>query len=401
MFYFQATRTHPHNRRGLWELHRNYHLLWPTGGLQPIHGIWGRDADGWDTDYARAGTPFAFHILTSCSLYLQGFFAWREWTVLPHPWRFVGLFCAGLAVLRCAVALYAGAEALFTTSIPEYSHKHRAMLATLLSSGAAIDILIAISMLWFLGSRRKKAFERVARMLDKLVAYTIRMFALRWEGIVLFWRSSSRHRSGYQYGGGHDCHSRESLNRVSWNWSHKAILVLCFRYAWVPVPLNPIAARSWLYHKWSGSPCTPSSPNVRQHFADLYLISSRNSNSSCTAVYSNSLLSSLNSRASLREAAGVSSNTASGSGSRIPSRPPVRQYSLYDCFSRWDVTLCRLSCTTDEQITRVPQHAISIEMKTTTERAVEGPSLYGVRCFIPHAAGSFLDHIMCIGLSKW
>ncbi|KAJ2912094.1 hypothetical protein MD484_g8320, partial [Candolleomyces efflorescens] len=105
---------------------------------------------------------------------VQIFFAWRVYTILDTPYKFVGLFCIVVAVLRCGVSIYAGVEATRETSIAAYVVKYRAMLATLLSAGAAIDLIIALSMLWFFMVRRRQALKKVARLLDRLVAYTIR-----------------------------------------------------------------------------------------------------------------------------------------------------------------------------------------------------------------------------------
>ncbi|TEB19312.1 hypothetical protein FA13DRAFT_381324 [Coprinellus micaceus] len=108
------------------------------------------------------------------TMLVQSFFAWRLWTILFHPWRYIGLAAAILAVLRFAVSIFAGVEAIRTTSITTFAHRYRAMLASLLSVGAAIDVLIAVAMLSFLFTRKKKALDRVARLLDRLVGYTVR-----------------------------------------------------------------------------------------------------------------------------------------------------------------------------------------------------------------------------------
>ncbi|TEB11301.1 hypothetical protein FA13DRAFT_1806108 [Coprinellus micaceus] len=94
------------------------------------------------------------------TMLVQSFFAWRLWTILFHPWRYIGLAAAILAVLRFAVSIFAGVEAIRTTSITTFAHRYRAMLASLLSVGAAIDVLIAVAMLSFLFTRKKKALDR-------------------------------------------------------------------------------------------------------------------------------------------------------------------------------------------------------------------------------------------------
>lgn len=131
--------------------------------------------------------------------------------MLYHPWKYIGIFAGLMAVMRCGVSIYAAVEAVRTDSISGYVLKHKPMLATLLSAGAGIDLIIAASMLWFLIHRKKKSLakyvvgqllplsmmrvvpdridvggtpsSRVSRLLDRLVAYTIRTSILFHEDV--------------------------------------------------------------------------------------------------------------------------------------------------------------------------------------------------------------------------
>ncbi|TFK16743.1 hypothetical protein FA15DRAFT_606470 [Coprinopsis marcescibilis] len=108
------------------------------------------------------------------TMLVQTFFAFRVYTILPSPWRFVGLFCILLTTARCVVSVYAGIKGILATSIAGYTERFRAMLAALLISGAVIDVVVAVSMLWFLIRRRGDAMESAVRLIDKLVVYTVR-----------------------------------------------------------------------------------------------------------------------------------------------------------------------------------------------------------------------------------
>ncbi|EAU87097.1 hypothetical protein CC1G_05786 [Coprinopsis cinerea okayama7 len=109
----------------------------------------------------------------SITMCVQAFFAFRVHSILPPPYRYIGLFCIFLTVARCVTSFYAGIEGIMTTSMVEYTERFRGMLAALFISGAAIDVVIAVSMLWFLSAKRESAMPKVTRLLDKLVAWTI------------------------------------------------------------------------------------------------------------------------------------------------------------------------------------------------------------------------------------
>ncbi|KAF5319823.1 hypothetical protein D9611_012857 [Ephemerocybe angulata] len=226
--------------------------------------------------YTRyAGFGVATILGGTLTMIVQSFFAWRLWTVLYHPYKYIGLACGLLAIARCAVSIFAGVEGIRARSLYNYVERYRGMLAALLGTGAAIDIFIASSMLWFLVVRKKKSLEKVKRLLDRLVAYTIRT------GLVT------------------------SVAAVS-------ILIVFF-----------------------------ASPHTMVWLA-MYTFLAK--------LYSNSLLSALNARSGLREVVGATGDTSGSSG---PGKPGTsRARGLFNH--------------------RNQTNAISIQMKTTTEMAVDG-----------------------------
>ncbi|TFK32456.1 hypothetical protein BDQ12DRAFT_692463 [Crucibulum laeve] len=210
------------------------------------------------------------------TMLVQNFFAIRLYRVLPAPYRLVGLACLVLSSLRCFTSLFAGVKAIDIESIALYRERWHSLVTTLLAGGAAIDITIATAMLYFLIKKKGHAMERVARLIDRLVAYTIRT------GLVTSVAATS--------------------------------VLICFQM----MPYNLV----WLA---------------------LYTFLAK--------LYSNTLLSSLNSRKSLRdELLKSSSDPIHLSKARLPSRRDALNDSHL--------------------------HAISIEMKTTTEITVDRPRRY-------------------------
>jgi len=108
------------------------------------------------------------------TMLVQNFFAIRVFKVLPNPYRYIGVLCFVLSFGRCATSVFAGIQAIPIASIDDYRVKWRILVTALLSLGAAIDVIIALSMLYFLYKKRENTFQRVSRLIDRLVAYTIR-----------------------------------------------------------------------------------------------------------------------------------------------------------------------------------------------------------------------------------
>ncbi|KAF8188744.1 hypothetical protein BJ912DRAFT_1143346 [Pholiota molesta] len=108
------------------------------------------------------------------TLLVQGFFAMRLFHVLPKPYSYVGIFCVLLSLVRCVAAFYLTSQALTLTSVTEYRDRMGSLITTLLVVGAAIDVIIAGSMLYYLAKKRNQGLQRIASVIDRLIAYTIR-----------------------------------------------------------------------------------------------------------------------------------------------------------------------------------------------------------------------------------
>ncbi|KAF8956404.1 hypothetical protein BDZ97DRAFT_1671644 [Flammula alnicola] len=105
---------------------------------------------------------------------VQGFFAMRLFRVLPKPYGFIGILCLVLSLSRCVASIYLSIQAVAAKSIAQYHLQMSWLISTLLAVGAAIDIIIAVSMLYYLSKKRGRGLERIATVIDRLIAYTIR-----------------------------------------------------------------------------------------------------------------------------------------------------------------------------------------------------------------------------------
>jgi hypothetical protein len=117
----------------------------------------------------------------------------RLFHVLPKPYSYIGIFCILLSLVRCVAAFYLTSQALTLTSVTEYRDRMGSLITTLLVVGAAIDVIIAGSMLYYLAKKRNQGLQRfayslrfvlrylttgihrIASVIDRLIAYTIRM----------------------------------------------------------------------------------------------------------------------------------------------------------------------------------------------------------------------------------
>ncbi|CAA7263560.1 unnamed protein product [Cyclocybe aegerita] len=105
---------------------------------------------------------------------VQCFFALRLFRVLPKPYAYIGIFCMSLSSIRFVGSVYLSYRAVTSKSVQDYRENNSWLVTTLLSTGASIDVIIAVSMLYYLSKKRSQAFERIATVIDRLIAYTVR-----------------------------------------------------------------------------------------------------------------------------------------------------------------------------------------------------------------------------------
>ncbi|RXW23567.1 hypothetical protein EST38_g2290 [Candolleomyces aberdarensis] len=105
---------------------------------------------------------------------VQCFFCLRVWKALPNPIRYIGAACGAAAIIRAAAGIFVGTRLAVAKTLVLYRMQFGWLVRTLLAAGAAIDVVIAASMLYFLLTKRKSGFAATTRLVDRLLAYTVR-----------------------------------------------------------------------------------------------------------------------------------------------------------------------------------------------------------------------------------
>lgn len=91
---------------------------------------------------------------------MQTYFSLRLYKVLPKPWCHIGLACITVSTLRFFASIYLSVRAAEATNLATYRHDQAWLISALLTSGAAVDIVIAASMLQYLMKKREKGLQR-------------------------------------------------------------------------------------------------------------------------------------------------------------------------------------------------------------------------------------------------
>ncbi|EDR01492.1 uncharacterized protein LACBIDRAFT_310909 [Laccaria bicolor S238N-H82] len=105
------------------------------------------------------------------TLITQCFFSLRVWRALPNPYSYIGVFCMAIAVAHWVGSIVLSARLLIAPTMGAF--KWYWLVTCLLVASVVVDLIITVSMLYYLINQRKNALKRVARLLDQLVAYTI------------------------------------------------------------------------------------------------------------------------------------------------------------------------------------------------------------------------------------
>lgn len=102
------------------------------------------------------------------SHFTQSFSAYRLTRVLPRPYSLIGWICIVLGVLRFVASVYLANFAMHATDISHYAGKQGWLISSLLAVGAAIDVVIALSMLWYLTGKKREGLERFVALLSSI-----------------------------------------------------------------------------------------------------------------------------------------------------------------------------------------------------------------------------------------
>ena len=110
-------------------------------------------------------------------------FCYRLYTVLPSPLQLVGPITAPSSGARCVLVMYAGVVGFTASSYAFAVHMH-SWVTALLALGAGIGVVIATAMIYFLLTKREHSVVRTSRLIDRLIAFTLRTGPRTGPGLV-------------------------------------------------------------------------------------------------------------------------------------------------------------------------------------------------------------------------
>ncbi|KAJ7112535.1 hypothetical protein C8R44DRAFT_882302 [Mycena epipterygia] len=112
----------------------------------------------------------------------QGWFTYRLYRftkTLPLP-----IICAILALLRVAGSTALFAVSLKGATIQDYDLHVQWLIEAVVIVGAAVDVILAVSLCYYLSFWRKGGFERMSKLVHQLMTWTIETGALTTAGAL-------------------------------------------------------------------------------------------------------------------------------------------------------------------------------------------------------------------------
>ncbi|KAH9477597.1 hypothetical protein JR316_0009819 [Psilocybe cubensis] len=95
------------------------------------------------------------------TLLAQAFFAIRLSKLFPGSYKYIGAACTGVSTVRFIATIYLTVTGVTARSFEEYRDTYGWLITTTFVVGAAVDIIIAGSMMYYLSRKRGKAMERL------------------------------------------------------------------------------------------------------------------------------------------------------------------------------------------------------------------------------------------------
>jgi hypothetical protein len=102
---------------------------------------------------------------------VQGWFAYRVKKLSGKV--YIPLLCWFLSTLRLLATLAAGIEALFTKSIVQFEVQFKWLLTFILVIGAVVDIIVAVSLCYYLRQHRDHSFPSTVKLINQTMVYTV------------------------------------------------------------------------------------------------------------------------------------------------------------------------------------------------------------------------------------
>lgn len=108
------------------------------------------------------------------TLLVQTFFSIRLAKLLPPPYDKIGIVCIAISTVRFAGAVYITVCGVTAPSLAGFRHKVSWLVSATFAVSAAVDVAIAVSMLYYLVRQRGEGTYRISKILDRLITYTVR-----------------------------------------------------------------------------------------------------------------------------------------------------------------------------------------------------------------------------------
>ncbi|KAF9473799.1 hypothetical protein BDN70DRAFT_843117 [Pholiota conissans] len=105
---------------------------------------------------------------------VQTFFSYRLFVVLPKPYNSIGIVTALTAFARCIMSTYGGIKEIIVPTYVDYVKDVKSVIMAVMCMGAAVDVIIAMALMYFLLQKRDKTMIRSVRLIDRLLGFTIR-----------------------------------------------------------------------------------------------------------------------------------------------------------------------------------------------------------------------------------
>ena len=110
--------------------------------------------------------------------------AWFAYRVLRLSGQlFIPILCWFLSFLRCGATVAVGVEALLSTSILQFEIDFKWLLTSILAVGAAVDVIIAASLCYYLRQHRATSFQRTVKVINQMMIWTVGAYPhTKWAG---------------------------------------------------------------------------------------------------------------------------------------------------------------------------------------------------------------------------
>jgi len=119
--------------------------------------------------------PHSLNISILCSAFIGPLVqAWFAYRVLKFSERlYIPVFCWFLSFLRCVATIVLAIEAFPAPNIIAFERQWQWLLTFILTVGAAVDIIIAVSFCYFIKQHRATSFGKTVKTINQLMVWTV------------------------------------------------------------------------------------------------------------------------------------------------------------------------------------------------------------------------------------